>query len=80
MDLDDEELEATRKLNGVDKEINIEELKKALQLWIEKWKQEREVANNKEERIKLTSEIFLAQWIINSKRGYAVDITKILRE
>lgn len=28
MDLDDEELEATRKLNGVDEEINIEELKK----------------------------------------------------
>ena len=60
--------------------MDIEELKEALKLWIKKWKQERENTDNKEEKIKLTSEIFLAQWIINSQKGSAIDITKILRE
>ena len=60
--------------------MDIEELKEALRLWIKKWKQEREVTIDEKEKIKLTSEIFLAQWIINSKKGYGVDITRILRE
>ena len=70
-------------MSEADKEIDIEELKEALKLWIKKWKQEREICKEKqckEEEIKLTSLIYLAQWIINSKKGYAVDITKILRE
>ena len=33
MDLDDEELKATRKLNGVAKENNIEEIKKNIKYW-----------------------------------------------
>lgn len=66
-------------MSETDKEIDIEELKEALSLWIKKWKQEREDTDNKEKQIKLTSEIFLAQWIINSKKGYGVDITRILR-
>lgn len=67
-------------MSEADKEIDIEELKEALKLWIKKWKQEREVTIDEKEKIKLTSEIFLAQWIINSKKGYGVDITRILRE
>lgn len=66
-------------MSEADEEINIGELKESLSLWIKKWKQEREDTDNKEEQIKLTSEIFLAQWIINSKKGYGVDITRILR-
>ena len=60
--------------------MDIEELKEALRLWIKKWKQEREVTIDEKEKIKLTSEIFLAQWIIKRKKGYGVDITRILRE
>ena len=66
-------------MSEADKEIDIEELKEALKLWIKRWKQERENTDNKDEKIKLTSEIFLAQWIINSKKGHGVDITRILR-
>lgn len=66
-------------MSEADKEIDIEELKEALRLWIKKWKQEREDTDNKEEQIKLTSEIFLAQWIINSKKGRGIDITRILK-
>ena len=36
--------------------------------------------NNRDEEIKLTSMIFLAQWIINSEKGYGVDITRILEQ
>lgn len=63
--------------------MDIEELKEALKLWIEKWKQEREISKEKqckEEEIKLTSLIYLAQWIINSRKDSAIDITKILKE
>lgn len=67
-------------MSEADKEIDTKELKEALKLWIKKWKQEREVTIDEKEKIKLTSEIFLAQWIINSKKGYLVDITKILKK
>ena len=70
-------------MSEADKEIDIEELKEALKLWIKKWEQEGKICKEKqckEEEIKLTSLIYLAQWIIKSKKGYAVDITKILRE
>ena len=70
-------------MSEADNKIDIEELKEALKLWIKKGKQEREICKEKqckEEEIKLTSEIFLAQWIINSQKGSAIDITKILQE
>ena len=85
-DVDDyDELIATRRLHGLNdnlfkEEIDIEELKEALTLWEIKWKEQRNRTVNRDERIKLTSLIYLARWIINSKKGFAIDITKILRE
>ena len=60
--------------------MEINDLKQALKLYIEKWNNEKNKTNNRDEEIKLNSMIFLAQWIVNSKKGYGVDITRILDE
>jgi hypothetical protein len=60
--------------------MKINDLKQALNLYIEKWNDEKNKTNNRDEETKLNSMIFLAQWIVNSKKGYGVDITRILDE
>ena len=63
-----------------DEEITIEELKGSLYLYIMKWKSQLAKTVDEKESARLHTLCYLAQWIINSKKGQAVDITKILRE
>ena len=61
--------------------LNISELKEALELYKEKWTIESSrLPIDNDQKIKYSAMIYLAQWIINSNKGTAIDITKILNE
>jgi hypothetical protein len=67
----------------------LELLKESLQLYKEKWEHKRTTLDKKEDdiryHVKLTSMIYMAQWIINSINGgldkpHGTNICNILRE
>ena len=65
------------------KEIGMQDLKDSLALYIKQWELERDKLNKENEDsikldIKYTAMIYIAQWIINSHKNSAIDITKIL--